>query len=602
MENEQPGAVVAPATTSDPLKTAESIEMPATTESPAEVSPPNDAEVATATDKVEATPQTETESVAEKPAEIEPKSTTTAANNHVENEDQEKKEKVVANAESPAIAMDCEEGTPQTPPNVEAISEVVPTIVPQAEKQATIQEMDCPASTTPDPKSIVPPVVSENGTSDTVPESLNPPRSGLSLLAAYSSDAESDSEQATRIDDSDNEVVEVPLTGPATATTYRRPVVAVSSGSENEKSSSSSDSDTESEGEYLTVLRKKIDKKINTEDCDEDDEDFDEDGATGERRRRQPPKVRGEMLLDELPPIHQLEITVPEDECIELGKVHSIVDQLVLVSVIPNSMLFDLDTVLFLEKGRKVLGEVFDVLGQVSDPLYCVRFNTNQQIQERGIKIGDVVYCAPKTEHTQFVILSKLMQVRGSDASWEHDVEPPARYIDYSDDEAEREAKQDQRKRRQRDRTNSTDSISSVSTQATEASSAAAPSPRQRGRRGQRDSYQNQRQYQNQSHQGSSQQQQQQARDSQYNYHPSYNPGSWHSNYYHNYHQPAANFNMPQPGIPYPMPPAAYGYGMPYAMPQMMHMGPPPPHHMYAPPPPPSFAQPQNRPPPPSGS
>jgi len=113
-------------------------------------------------------------------------------------------------------------------------------------------------------------------------------------------------------------------------------------------------------------------------------------------------------------------------------------------------MLFDLDTVLFLEKGRKVLGEVFDVLGQVADPLYCVRFNSNQQILDRGIKIGDVVYCAPKTEHTQFVILSKLMQVRGSDASWEHDVEPPSRYVDYSDDDEEREARQEQRKRRQR--------------------------------------------------------------------------------------------------------------------------------------------------------
>ncbi|XP_022214798.2 H/ACA ribonucleoprotein complex non-core subunit NAF1 [Drosophila obscura] len=588
MENEQPMAVVAPDARA---------ETP--TANVAEVSAPNVAEVTTAADKVESTPQTVTATTAEVPLETEPKALITAANEstHVENEDQQKNAApVVANAETPTVAMDCEEATAQTTPEDEAIAEVVPTIVPPAEK-----EIDCHAATAPDTLSVVD---SENGTPDPAPESAN--RSGLSLLAAYSSDAESDTEQATRIEDSDNEVVEVPVTGPATATTYRRPVVAVSSGSENEKSSSSSDSDSESEGEYLTVLRKKIDKKINTEDCDEEDEDFDEDGATGERRRRQPPKVRGEMLLDELPPIHQLEITVPEDECIELGKVHSIVDQLVLVSVLPNSMLFDLDTVLFLEKGRKVLGEVFDVLGQVSDPLYCVRFNTNQQIQERGIKIGDVVYCAPKTEHTQFVILSKLMQVRGSDASWEHDVEPPARYIDYSDDEAEREAKQDQRKRRQRDRTNSTDSISSVSTVATEASAAAAPSPspRQRGRRGQRDSYQNQRQYQNQSHQGSSSQhqqhQQQQRGDSQYNYHPSYNPGSWHSNYYHNYHQPAANFNMPQPGMPYPMPPAAYGYGMPYAMPQMMQMGPPPPHHMYAQPPPPPFAQPQNRHPPPS--
>ncbi|KAH8376127.1 hypothetical protein KR200_008194 [Drosophila serrata] len=429
--------------------------------------------------------------------------------------------------------------------------------------------------------------------------------SGLSLLAAYSSDVEdSDVEEIAKTHDSDNEVVEVPLTdsGAASTTAYRRPVVAVSSGSDS-SDSSSSDSDSDSEGEYLTVLRKKIDKRINTEECDEEDED-EEEGATGDKsRRRQPPKVRGEMLLDELPPIHQLEITVPEDECVELGKVQSIVDQLVLVSVLPNSQLFDLDTVLFLEKGRKVLGEVFDVLGQVADPLYCVRFNSNQQILDRGIKIGDVVYCAPKTEHTQFVILSKLMQVRGSDASWEHDVEPPARYVDYSDDEEEREARNEQRKRRQRERTDSTDSVetvTSVATTATEASSVAAPPPRQRGRRGQRESFrQNQRPQvafrpdQNQNHS------QQQPTDQQYSYHPSYNPGSWHSNYYHNYHhQPPANFNMPppQPGMHFPVP--NYGYPMPYAVPPMM------PPHMYPPssaygPPPPSHPR-QGQPGPPS--
>lgn len=413
------------------------------------------------------------------------------------------------------------------------------------------------------------------------PATATNPLNGLSLLAAYSSDVDSDKEGAADAEDSDNDdVVEVPVTN---ATTNRnsdrqpRQVVAVSSGSD-----SSSDSDSDSEGEYLTVLRQKIDKRINTEECDEDDDDLDDEAKP---RRRQPPKVRGEMLLDELPPIDQLEITVPEDECIELGKVQSIVDQLVLVSVLPNSMLFDLDTVLFLEKGRKVLGQVFDVLGQVADPLYCVRFNSNQQIKDRGINIGDIVYCAPQTEHTQFVILSKLMQVRGSDASWENDVEPPAKFIDYSDDEAEREARFEQRKKRQRERTNSTDSVETVSTVATEVSEA-TPS-RQRGRRAQRDNRQSNN-YQNGTQQHNQSQSRSQSRDSEYNYHPSYNPGSWHSNYYHNFHPPAANFNM-MPGMPFPMPTHGYGYGMPpphpYAMqPPMPHMGMPQPlPHMYPP-------------------
>ncbi|ALC38715.1 CG10341 [Drosophila busckii] len=419
---------------------------------------------------------------------------------------------------------------------------------------------------------------------------------GLSMLATYSSDADSDVEE---VHQQDGEVVEVPVSNITTNSSSSRPrqTVVVSDGSDSSSSSSSSDS----EGEYLTVLRKKIDKRINnTEECDDDDDEFDDDSRP---RRRQPPKVRGEMLLEDLPPIHLLEITVPEDECVELGKVQSIVDQLVLVSVLPNSMLFDLDTVLFLEKGRKVLGQVFDVLGQVADPLYCVRFNSNQEIKDRGINIGDVVYCAPQTEHTQFVILSKLTQVRGSDASWEHDVEPPERFVDYSDDEAEREARQERRKRRQRDRTNSTDSVDTVVTTNTEASEAVPPAQRQRGRRAQRNTRQPNNPQQNDNNWQSQSQSRSQSRDSQYNYHPSYNPGSWHSNYYHSYHPPAGNFNMPpsMPGMQFPMPTHGYGYMAPppYGMPPMPMQMPP---HMYPPPPAhPAYGQPhhhQQHPPP----
>ncbi|XP_030384146.1 H/ACA ribonucleoprotein complex non-core subunit NAF1 [Scaptodrosophila lebanonensis] len=395
----------------------------------------------------------------------------------------------------------------------------------------------------------------------------------LGLLATYDSGSDSDVEEICNSDNDEHSVLEVPV---ANLRDHRIPVVAVSSGSE-----SSDSSDSDSDGEYLTVLRKEIEKSTKTDDCDDDDDD--DDGTGGERpRRRQPPKVRGELLLDDLPPIQQLEITVPEDECIELGKVHSIVDQLVLVSVLPNSMLFDLDTVLFLEKGRKVLGEVFDVLGQVTDPIYCVRFNSNKQILERDINLGDIVYCAPKSEHTQFVILSKLMQIRGSDASWEHDVEPPTRYIDYSDDEAEREARFD-RRRKHRERINSADSNESVtSTSASTSTAEPTAAPMRRRRRG------NQREPQSCGSSVGAQdsRSRSQSRDSQYNYHPSYNPGSWHSKYYHNNHPnyphpPSANFNMLPPGMHFPMP--THGYGImpfPYAMPPAF-MPMPTPRHMF---------------------
>lgn len=67
-----------------------------------------------------------------------------------------------------------------------------------------------------------------------------------------------------------------------------------------------------------------------------------------------------------------------------------------------------------------------------------VRFNSAQHILDQGIKLGMEVYFAPRTRHTAFVFIDNLFKQRGSDASWEHDQEPPESCLDYSDDEQER--------------------------------------------------------------------------------------------------------------------------------------------------------------------
>lgn len=237
-------------------------------------------------------------------------------------------------------------------------------------------------------------------------------QSSLSLLAQYDTD------------DSDDDVVEVPDTE-----RYQNRCVEIDS-----------DSST-SDVEFLSENRNPINLDFFDEDI-EDDEDQD-----GNIRTSRQPKVKGELTLEDLPPIEDLHITVPEEECTELGKINSIVEQLVIVNALPGTVPLDLGTILFRDKGKQVLGEVFDVLGQVSDPLYCVRFNSNKDIVQKGIKVGEIVYVAPKTEHTQFIVLANLMKMRGSDASWENDIEPPPRYMDYSDDEEERSARRPNRKR-----------------------------------------------------------------------------------------------------------------------------------------------------------
>lgn len=115
-----------------------------------------------------------------------------------------------------------------------------------------------------------------------------------------------------------------------------------------------------------------------------------------------------------------------------------------LVEAYPHSAPLDIDSILFVDRGKKALGQIFDVIGQVAVPIYCIRFNSNEDINSKGISIGDKVFCAPRTEYTSYVVLSSIMQ-KGSDASWKNDVEPPSSMVDYSDDEQERKAKRPSR-------------------------------------------------------------------------------------------------------------------------------------------------------------
>lgn len=82
----------------------------------------------------------------------------------------------------------------------------------------------------------------------------------------------------------------------------------------------------------------------------------------------------------------------------------------VVVQGFPNIPPIDLDSVLFLEKGQRALGQVFDVFGPVQEPLYVVRFNSSEHIKEFKVNKGDHVYFAPTTEHTSFVVVDELMR------------------------------------------------------------------------------------------------------------------------------------------------------------------------------------------------
>lgn len=82
--------------------------------------------------------------------------------------------------------------------------------------------------------------------------------------------------------------------------------------------SSDSDSDSDSDVELVDGIPNQ------TIDITDDDNIHD----FLERCDAPPTKSKSEMGLDELPPIADLKITVPESECVELGTISGVVDTL----------------------------------------------------------------------------------------------------------------------------------------------------------------------------------------------------------------------------------------------------------------------------------
>ncbi|KAL1497952.1 hypothetical protein ABEB36_008831 [Hypothenemus hampei] len=146
-----------------------------------------------------------------------------------------------------------------------------------------------------------------------------------------------------------------------------------------------------------------------------------------------------------IPDLSKLTINA-DTEFMHIGRITAIIADIVTVTAIPGTPTFDLDSMLFINnegsKTKKFLGPIYDVLGQVSEPMYCVRFNSEEDIKAAAIKTGMQVFAAPKSdEFTKYVFVKELLKIKGSDASWLNDQEQPVELIDYSDDEEEKTAR-----------------------------------------------------------------------------------------------------------------------------------------------------------------
>ncbi|KOC65475.1 H/ACA ribonucleoprotein complex non-core subunit NAF1 [Habropoda laboriosa] len=224
------------------------------------------------------------------------------------------------------------------------------------------------------------------------------------------------------------------------------------SDSETEDNSNQNECDNKQskqlQGVHMQTYRQNIEASVSEESDSEDDftsssdssiisqpNESDSDDSSNKRskgnklREQKNNEIKNE--LDDLPPIEDLKISVPEVLCDPLGEVAWMVEQLVVVKPKSGKPTLNLDTILFVEKGQRALGKIFDVFGQVSEPHYCVRFNSSEHIKQYDVKVGMTVYYCPNTEYTSLVFLHELMKIKGIDATAD---EPP----EFSDDEEER--------------------------------------------------------------------------------------------------------------------------------------------------------------------
>uniref|UniRef100_A0AAY4DCF6 H/ACA ribonucleoprotein complex subunit n=1 Tax=Denticeps clupeoides TaxID=299321 RepID=A0AAY4DCF6_9TELE len=181
--------------------------------------------------------------------------------------------------------------------------------------------------------------------------------------------------------------------------------------SDSDSDSSSSSSSSSSSGGPLHIVLEDIDY---------------EDAGVGNGRKQTPLKTQDELLVEDLPAVEELAITLPESTVLQpVGTISSIIDKLVIIQSLKDIPPLNDDTVIF-NKDRLAIGRVFEVFGPVVQPFYVLRFNSEEHIQQKELRTQETMYFAPDlTDLTAYIFTEQLKQLKGSDASWKNDQEPP---------------------------------------------------------------------------------------------------------------------------------------------------------------------------------
>ncbi|XP_032234934.2 uncharacterized protein LOC5509974 [Nematostella vectensis] len=218
----------------------------------------------------------------------------------------------------------------------------------------------------------------------------------------------------------------------------------VSSGDETgSDSESETSSETETSSDESTTSQRELRKMITETEENED-----------EKTLKGAPVTKDELTLKDLPLEPDVDIQLkPDANMVHIGNIAHIVETMVVVQSLPQTPALDIETFLFLEN-RHCIGRIFETFGPVQKPFYSIRFNSEEHLTNKGVAAGLKVFYVPDDKDcTKFVFVAHLEKIKGSDASWKHDQEPPEELVEFSDDEQEAQAKSKKKKERRNRKT-----------------------------------------------------------------------------------------------------------------------------------------------------
>ena len=124
----------------------------------------------------------------------------------------------------------------------------------------------------------------------------------------------------------------------------------------------------------------------------------------------------------------------------EIGEITGLVENTIIIKARTSGEFRILqEKSIFCFEDRTVIGPLFEIFGRVQQPVYSVKFNSEEQfLKFKESKRKTVYYVVPDS---QFLYTDSIKHIKGTDASNCHDEELPEEEQEYSDDEKELAAK-----------------------------------------------------------------------------------------------------------------------------------------------------------------